>query len=227
MVLASASPRRKQLMVFARRLRTTNGQAQIGLHDVEVRVSGFAESLDKRLFSPFEYVAENARGKCLTCYQAILDGEVAPALVIAADTIVLAGLHILEKPRGPDENFRMLKMLRDLAGPHKVFTAVACLAPYVEPISPGYVLEMQCEETQVTFDAGLTDDFLSAYVKTGESVDAAGGYCIQGLGSLLVDRIEGDYNNVVGLPLRLLIKTMEETLEKSRRKHAEEEEEEE
>lgn len=142
--------------------------------------SGFEENLDRTYLTPFEYVMETCRQKCLKCYEKVVDEPDPPALVIAADTIVLAGSRILEKPSSPDENLQMLRLLRDLETPQRVYTAVATLVPMVEPVAPGYSLNLQYEETRVFFDKSLTDDFLAAYVRTGESSDAAGGYCIQG-----------------------------------------------
>ena len=102
----------------------------------------------------------------------------------------------------------MLKMLRDQKF-HKVFTAVAVIAPREDARSPGYNVETAVEETKVVFDEEVGDDMIEAYVKTREGVDKAGGYGLQGLGSLLVERIEGASDNVVGLPLRATLRCIE------------------
>lgn len=132
-----------------------------------------------------------------------------PSLVIGADTVIVtpSGL-ILEKPRSQADHIRMLKMLRDQKV-HRVFTAVAVIAPREDAMSPGYNTETVVEETKVVFDEEASDDLIEAYVKTREGVDKAGGYGLQGLGSLLVERIEGASDNVVGLPLRATLRCIE------------------
>jgi nucleoside triphosphate pyrophosphatase len=100
----------------------------------------------------------------------------------------------------------MLRRLRDTKE-HKVFTGIACVAPLEVPIQPGYCLRTAVEETSVFFgDAEIvTDEVLMAYVKSGEGRDAAGGYKIQEGGGALIERIVGDYNNVVGLPIHTVL----------------------
>jgi septum formation protein len=131
-----------------------------------------------------------------------LSDENPPALVIAADTILLSHNTIIEKPSNPRHHLHMLKHLRDMKS-HKVFTGVACIAPLEVPIHPGYCLRTTVEETTVYFgsDEIITDDVLKAYVESGEGSDAAGGYKIQEGGGVLIERIQGDYTNVVGLPI--------------------------
>ncbi|KAK9483993.1 Maf-like protein [Lipomyces starkeyi] len=199
-ILASGSPRRRQLL------------NQIGLTKVDVIISGFAEDLDKSQMSVYEYVQETASRKALAVYKQEIESEVEPALIIAADTIVLSKNQIVEKPKSPIEHFRILQSLRDDDFPHRVFTAVACIAPLEEPVYPGYTLQTHIEETQVFFAKDVSDEFLSAYVASAEGKDAAGGYQIQGKGALLVDKIVGDYSNVVGLPLKATLQLMEKTL---------------
>ncbi|KAI9805890.1 MAG: hypothetical protein M1825_000504 [Sarcosagium campestre] len=200
-ILASASPRRKQLL------------AQIGLHNVQVVPSNTAEDFPKSL-SPFEYCLQTASQKVMTVYEKEINNEAQgePALVIAADTVVVSHVgDILEKPRSEKDHIAMLKALR--AGPsHKVYTAIAVMAPLEAAVSPGYAMETDVVETVVRFDPNITDDLLLAYVKTREGVDKAGGYGIQGMGSLLVERIEGTFDNVVGLPLRATLKLIEKVL---------------
>jgi septum formation protein len=140
-ILASASPRRRQLL------------AQIGLSQVEIVPSSFEEDLSKTL-SPLEYVMQTAMHKALKVYEKEIDntekGE--PALIIAADTIVVSHFGIiLEKPRSVQDHVAMLKTLRD-TGVHKVYTAVACMRPLENAVEPGYRLETHVEETSVHFD---------------------------------------------------------------------------
>lgn len=131
---------------------------QIGLTQIETIPSTFAENLPKTL-APFEYVLQTATQKALKVYEREVNntelGE--PALIIAADTIVVGHLgEILEKPRSEREHLAMLRGLRD-GGVHKVFTAVACITPLKSLRDPGYAMETHVEETVVRFDSNGND----------------------------------------------------------------------
>ncbi|EKD18533.1 uncharacterized protein L3040_007443 [Drepanopeziza brunnea f. sp. 'multigermtubi'] len=203
LILASASPRRKQIL------------STIGLTNLEILPSTKPENLSKAL-PPFDYVHQTAVQKCLDVYAHAIANTLAsipdPALVIAADTVVVttAG-RILEKPRSEKEHLAVLKLLRDQKV-HKVYTAVAALAPRDDARDPGYNLETTVEETKVFFATDVSDELIEAYVRTREGVDKAGGYGIQGMGSLLVERIEGAWDNVVGLPLRATLALIEKAV---------------
>lgn len=138
-----------------------------------------------------------------------------PAVVLAADTIVvsLSG-QILEKPRSETDHIAMLKMLRN-SGYHKVYTSVVAMAPLASARHPGYATESTVEETTVRFGRDLSDEMLLAYVRTREGADKAGGYAIQNLGAILVERIEGSWDNVVGLPLRATLGLIEKVVSQS------------
>lgn len=200
-ILASASPRRRILL------------AQIGLTNIEIIPSFFAENLPKSL-SPFEYVRATATQKALDVYrvEARNKEKGGPALIVAADTIVVSHSgEILEKPRSEEHHVSMLKLLRD-SGSHKVYTAVCCVAPLESARDPGYALETATEETSVWFDKNVSDDLILAYVRTREGADKAGGYGIQGTGAILVEKIEGSFDNVVGLPLRTTLRLIEKVV---------------
>lgn len=113
------------------------------------------------------------------------------AWVLGADTIVDVGGVILEKPRDRADAFRMIRLLSGRA--HLVHTGVAL-------VHAGTVQRSAVETTTVTFQP-LSDEEIHSFVDTGEGDDKAGAYAIQGRGTLLVERIEGCYFNVVGLPL--------------------------
>lgn len=139
-----------------------------------------------------------------------------PELVIAADTIIVTrDGRILEKPRSEQDHVAMLTHLRDTRV-HRVLTAVCVLAPKEDASHPGYELETHTEETKVYFaqeSRGLPDDVIRSYVRTREGADKAGGYAIQGLGGLvLVDRIEGSFDNVIGLPVRKCLQLAEKVV---------------
>ncbi|KAN0093889.1 class II aaRS and biotin synthetase [Hyaloscypha variabilis] len=203
-ILASASPRRKQIL------------STIGLQNLEITPSTKPESLSKEQLGPFEYVLQTATQKCLDVYTLALENSLKsipdPALVISADTVIVTNAgRILEKPRSEKDHIGMLKMLRDQRV-HKCYTAVVALAPREDARAPGYNIETTVEETKVVFAANVSDELIEAYVKTREGVDKAGGYGLQGMGSLLVDRIEGSWDNVVGLPLRATLALIEKAV---------------
>jgi len=113
--------------------------------------------------------------------------------ILAGDTVVVAGEHILEKPVDHADALRMLRLLsgRD----HRVITGI-CLRRDSKKI-------VDSASTLVHF-IELTESEISAYVATGEPMDKAGAYAIQGIASRCIDRVEGDYLNVVGLPMSLV-----------------------
>lgn len=187
---------------------------QIGLNTVEIIPSTVPEAFPKSL-APFEYVLQTATQKAMTVYTAEINnasrGE--PALVLAADTVVVTSTgQVLEKPRSEADHLAMLTTLRD-QGYHSVFTAVVAMAPLSSARDPGYALESTVEATTVRFGKEISNDMITAYVKTREGADKAGGYGIQGIGAILVDRIEGSYDNVVGLPLRATLQLIEKVLD--------------
>ncbi|KAL5615377.1 hypothetical protein BROUX41_005425 [Berkeleyomyces rouxiae] len=222
LVLASASPRRRALL------------SQIGLTNIEIRPSTKPENLDKATRTPHEYVTATASQKALDVYQTILsEGEADPSLVdptllISADTIIVSrDGRVIEKPRNEADHIRMLKLLRDTEF-HSVLTSVCVIAPREDAQHPGYEIETHTEETKVWFapeDDGLPDDVIEAYVKTGEGVDKAGGYAIQGIGGMvLVDKVDGSVDNVVGLPVRRVLAMAEKVIFKQGHQSDEEEE---
>lgn len=214
-ILASASPRRKQII------------AALGIPNIEITPSTKPENLSKEDLGPLEYVLQTAVQKCLDVYEISLENSLKsipdPSLVLSADTVIVTNAgRILEKPRSEADHLATLKMLRDQKV-HKCYTAVAALAPREDARDPGYNLETTVEETKVFFDGDISDELIEAYVKTREGVDKAGGYGLQGMGSLLVDRIEGSADNVVGLPLRATLALIEKAVMNQGDEEAEEE----
>jgi len=120
-------------------------------------------------------------------------------LVLAADTIVVSGQSILEKPADEADAFHMLSRLRGHS--HKVVTAVA--------LSHLRQVRQKTDVTKVTF-RHVSDDFIRAYIATGEPMDKAGAYGIQGYGAALVEKVEGDFFGVMGLPVRLVLDLLAE-----------------
>ncbi len=177
-ILASQSPRRKEL------LSLITDEFQIITADVD-------EALDTSL-PAHENVMNLAYKKAIAVSKNNRD-----SLVIGADTVVVLGEEILGKPENRSHAFEMLKSLS--GNTHKVLTGV-CLA-LGDEIKTFYV------SSDVKFYE-LTDDEINAYILTGEPDDKAGAYGIQGKGSLLVEKIDGDYFNIVGLPVARLKREM-------------------
>jgi septum formation protein len=115
--------------------------------------------------------------------------------IVAADTTVVVDDHILEKPLDQEDAKRMLGLLNNRW--HRVLTGVAFIDAATE------AMKLAHETTEVKF-AAMSSEEVDWYVQTGEPMDKAGAYAIQGLGSRFIEEIRGDYFNVVGLPVRLL-----------------------
>ena len=174
-VLASASPRRRQLLDL------------IGIAH-EVRPANIDETPRPRE-APRRHAERLAREKATTI--ATRDADL---VTIGADTVVVINRKVLGKPRDEAEAIDMLSQLGGRE--HTVITAVA--------VARGKKLRSSVEEVQVRF-RHLRDEEIAAYVATGEPMDKAGAYGIQGYGATIVERIEGDYFAVMGLPLVRLV----------------------
>ena len=140
--------------------------------------------------TPIDYVERLAREKALS---------VPGSLVLGADTTVIVRDQVLEKPADSNEALAMLRKLQGRT--HQVVTSVALVADGS--------LHQATDITNVTFRR-VDDAMLEAYVATGEPMDKAGAYGIQGYGAALVERIDGDFFSVMGLPLRLVLSLLEE-----------------
>lgn len=147
------------------------------------------------------YVELLAREKAAACDRRVLD-LAANSLVLSADTIVWHSGVVLGKPDSAGEASEMLKQLRGRS--HQVFTGI-CLR-HVTAQADEYMVTHAI--TTVHFN-DLSDRWIERYVATGEPMDKAGAYAAQGKGALLVERIEGDFWNVVGLPLATLGRMLE------------------
>lgn len=153
--------------------------------DFEIKSADVDETLPYEM-SPQKSVEYLSRIKA----QPFANGE---DTIIGADTVVCIDNMILGKPKNREDAFRMLRLLSGRY--HSVFTGVTVIR--------GDEAETFSAETRVKFFE-LSDDEINDYIDTSECFDKAGAYGIQGKGSLLVERIEGDYFNVVGLPINLL-----------------------
>ena len=180
-VLASGSPRRRHLL------------EQLGL-SFRVEVSGVPESVEGDP-PPDALVEQLARRKA----EAVA-ADAREALVLGADTVVVLDGYVLEKPADAED---ARSMLRRLSGrTHTVYSGIALVHAVTDRVVSRHAI------TRVTF-SNLTDDEIADYVRTGSPMDKAGSYGIQDdRGALFVERIDGDYYNVVGLPLHTLYRTL-------------------
>lgn len=175
-ILASESPRRKDLL------------QQIGM-EFSVLSCGGEAPVETKI--PKEVVEAHALQKA----QAVAENIVEEAVIIGADTVVAFQGEILEKPKNEQEAKEMLGKLQN--NTHEVYTGVVLLQRKSDGIWEKTVFS---ECTKVVFYP-MTDAEIQEYVASGEPMDKAGSYGIQGLGAKYVKEILGDYNNVVGLPV--------------------------
>ena len=183
-ILASASPRRKELMTMA------------GL-TFDVIVSDCEENISYE--SPEDMVKKLSLLKAKDVADKIRQTETEPHLVIGSDTIVFFQNQILGKPKNEEDAFNMLKAMS--GNIHTVYTGVTIIDTANNQTDTFY------DETRVEF-YDVTDEEIRNYIATGDPLDKAGSYGVQGRGCFLVKRIEGDYFTVVGLPIAHLLKEL-------------------
>ena len=172
-ILASQSPRRRELL------------ERMGVRDFRVVTPDIDEQMDRDL-PPQELVGRISLEKAL----AVQEQEGSAPIIIAADTVVALDGAVLGKPADELEAFKMLSTLSGCR--HQVYTGLTVLR--------GEERYTVSEETSVTFRE-LSSEEIHRYIATGEPMDKAGAYGIQGYGALLVEGIQGDYYNVMGLPV--------------------------
>lgn len=186
-ILASASPRRRELL------------EQVGM-EYECIPSDCEETTNET--EPAKVVSELSRIKALDIAKQF-EGTDKNTIIIGADTVVSFGNEIMGKPADEEHAFRMLKKLSGRA--HSVFTGVTLAI-----IKNGKTRYMTLYAETKVHVYPMKDEEILDYIKTGEPMDKAGAYAIQGLFSAFVERIEGDYNNVVGLPVSRVCKILRE-----------------
>jgi len=205
LILASASPRRQELL--------RNAGIPFSVQPADVDETSLAGE------SARDCAERLAREKALAVWRTRPRD-----LVLGADTIVVVDEAILGKPVDADDAARMLRLLSGRV--HRVITGVCLVravaggqlpatsktAPLPRPASPQI---RTCSETTLVTMNDLSDLEIRAYVATGEPMDKAGAYAIQGRASRWIPRIEGDYSNVVGLPVALLYRMLRDAAELS------------
>ncbi|MBO4476964.1 MAG: septum formation protein Maf [Lachnospiraceae bacterium] len=193
LILASQSPRRKEIL------------GRFGV-PFEIRVSNADEPANDDDLTPAEYVALLAKSKARAVYEHTGASETGRKTVwIGADTVVVYEDEILGKPKDEEDAFSMLYKLSgsgvtgdNAETKHSVYTGVAVLT------SDEAGNLMTCDSFSVCTDVyfgPMSDREIREYIATGEPMDKAGSYGLQGIGGTYIRRIDGDYNNVVGLPL--------------------------
>lgn len=173
LILASSSPRRQELLRAARIPFTV----QLADTPEEIRDGEAPQDFSERL----------AFDKANAVRQTVPDGD---TLVLGADTIVVVDHHILGKPIDPGDARRMLRLISGRA--HQVMTSVCLLGRSIH--------DVRTDTTQVHV-VPIPDEEIEEYIATGEPMDKAGAYAIQGIASRWISRIDGCYFNVVGLPV--------------------------
>ena len=176
LVLASKSPRRAEI------LRAVNWPFESAPADID--------EAQKPLEDAPTYVLRLAQEKAAAVARSRSEG-----LVLGADTVVVIEGTVLGKPRDDDDAVRMLRMLRGRW--HEVLTGVALIRAGTDRSMTGQ------QTTRVKFSE-LTDEEIGWYVASGEPLDKAGAYAVQGMAGLLIEEVQGEYFNIVGLPIRLV-----------------------
>ncbi|MBS5387312.1 MAG: septum formation inhibitor Maf [Clostridiales bacterium] len=187
-ILASGSPRRRELLT------------QIGI-EFDVRVSEQEEIYHSTV--PEEIVKELALLKAEHVAENMQEEERAGKVIIGADTVVVQDGRILGKPQGEEDAFRMLKKLQGRS--HEVYTGTALL--YFKGKEKKTV--NKAVKTNVYVHA-MTEKEIQVYIASGEPMDKAGAYGIQGKFAAFIERIEGDYYNVVGLPVSFVYQCLKQ-----------------
>ncbi|CAK9818651.1 Probable bifunctional dTTP/UTP pyrophosphatase/methyltransferase protein [Anthophora plagiata] len=184
-ILASGSPRRYEII------------KSLGIN-VEVVPPMYDENLDRSAYkNTGEYVQDLAKYKVEEVYNKLKDDTVPPSLIIGADTMVAMGDSIYGKPKDKLQAFEMLSSLANKE--HTVYTGMCLKTPKTEVNF--------YESTKVKF-GDISKEQIEAYVKSGEPLDKAGAYGIQGIGGCLIERIYGDFYTVMGVPLYAMTKQL-------------------
>ncbi|XP_074106263.1 dTTP/UTP pyrophosphatase [Cotesia typhae] len=184
-ILASGSPRRREII------------KNLGIN-VECITSKYDENLDRSKYNNHgDYVQDLAYYKVQDVFNNLKNDSAKPSLIIGADTIVTLGDEIFGKPKDAADAVRILSSLANKE--HIVYTGV-CMKTMEKEIK-------FYQSAKVTV-GDISKEHIESYVKTGEPMDKAGGYGIQGTGGCLIESINGDFYTVMGMPLYTLVKNL-------------------
>ncbi len=180
-ILASASPRRKELL-------------SAYINDFDIIPANIDENINIEVNKeeiPL-LIAKNKAAK-------VMENVSSNSIIIAADTIVLMDNHIFGKPKNKTDAFNVLKTLSEKE--HKVITGVCCY-------SMDKSINIEFSDTTIVTFSTLTNEMIESYLNENEYIDKAGAYALQGKASYFVTKINGSYDNVVGLPMGRLIRKL-------------------
>ena len=187
-ILASASPRRKKLL------------SKAGIN-FEIFITNADEDISEPL-PPHEFAMEVALRKAVSAASILISSKKPPDnIILSADTIVVIDGQVLGKPKDYNEAFSFLRLLSGRT--HEVYTGFVIAVPHQNE----YSFNNYFCKTDVIFN-NLSDEQIDFYINTNEPFDKAGGYGAQNYTDLLIDRIDGDYDNVVGLPVCMVLEKL-------------------
>lgn len=189
LILASGSPRRHELLAHL-------------TSEFEVMPADIDEIIDTEIPEVSQQIADMARQKAIAVANTLSEAHTEPALILGADTVVYLKGQILVKPKDTADADRMLSALSGQT--HQVITGLAL----VHKNSTGLSVEISSVISQVTMRE-ISSEERQAYIATGEPMDKAGAYAIQGKASDFITAIEGSYENIVGLPLEATQRLLE------------------
>jgi len=188
LVLASSSPRRRELL------------GSLGLQFEVIKPDVDEEAFHLEHLLPADVVKFLSRTKAQEVFKYHTD-----ALVIGADTIVVLDGQVFGKPKNEEDAFRMLNTLQGTV--HEVYSGITVFNPNESAEFPPFASDALCTKVSMR---PLSPEEIHTYIRTGEPMDKAGAYAIQGYGSTLIEKIDGCYFNVVGMSLYLLERLFEQ-----------------
>ena len=202
LVLASASPRRQQLLINTGIEFVVRPANIPEVRSPDESPKAFAERMAQEKVRAIRDNVEAAEAEGPTSQkprEAAHPQNKDSLAILGADTVVVIGNQVLGKPTNSGDAARMLRLLSGRE--HSVITGV-CLS--------GETFEDVRSETTIVYFGELSDSDIKSYIETGEPMDKAGAYAIQGMASRWISKIEGDYTNVVGLPVDLVVRMLRE-----------------
>lgn len=197
-ILASSSPRRYEIM-----------HDNMGFRDLETIKPSFEEDLDKNLYKndPIKYVIDTSRCKAESIVSEFdLERDKQKKLIVCADTVVIDWDNLIyEKPGTKDKQLANLKRFCfESDEPMRVVTAVTIISSDASDVK----MTQFHEVSNVYFDSTIPEQVVVDYVNSEDGLQVAGGFKVQGFSGILIDRIDGDYFNIVGLPLNKTFKRL-------------------
>lgn len=187
-ILASKSPRRKELLEL------------MGVKNFEIIVSQVDETMDDTIT-----LEENSKMLAYHKAKAVFDKTFGDRIVIGSDTLVTKNGKIYGKPKTKEEAFQMIKELK--ASTHQVITSLCVLKEENGKLEEYVDYDIANVEMK-----GITDEEIQAWIDTGEAMDKAGAYAIQGKFAIHINKIDGNYNSIMGLPISKLYDVIKENI---------------